>query len=234
MAPISTAEPQPGANVVLDDADLSEVMPHALQWAVINSGQTCSALTRLVVPRDKLAEVEQAAKAIADSITVGDPTDEGTVLGPLVSQAQLDLVRGYIDRAAAEGAKLVTGGSEPVEGVDAGYYVRPRVFSEVTTDMEIHREEVFGPVLAIQPYDDEEDAVRIANDSVYGLAGAVWSKDPARARAVANRLRTGQIMINGGEFNPNAPFGGYKQSGIGREFGTDGLEEFLEIKALQY
>ena len=160
MAPISTAEPQPGANVVLDDADLSEVMPHALQWAVINSGQTCSALTRLVVPRDKLAEV--------------------------------------------------------------------------TTDMEIHREEVFGPVLAIQPYDDEEDAVRIANDSVYGLAGAVWSKDPARARAVANRLRTGQIMINGGEFNPNAPFGGYKQSGIGREFGTDGLEEFLEIKALQY
>ena len=169
--------------MVLDDADLSEVMPHALQWAVINSGQTWSALTRLVVPRDKLAEVEQAAKAIADSITVGDPTDEGTVLGPLVSQAQLDRVRGYIDRAAAEGVKLVTGGSEPVEGVDAGYYVRPTVFSEVTTDMEIHREEVFGPVLAIQPYDDEEDAGPAPS-------GPRTRRVPARWRTVCAPVRS--------------------------------------------
>ena len=221
------------ANVVLDDADLKEVMPHAIQWSMINSGQTCSALTRLLVPRSQLDAVERAAKEIAESLALGHPDDEGAQLGPLVSSAQRDRVRGFIDRAVDEGARLVTGGSGPVEGTP-GYFVRPTVFSDVTTEMEIHREEVFGPVLAIEPYDDEDDAIRIANDSIYGLGGSVWSKDPERARSIADRLRTGQVMVNGGQFNPNAPFGGYKQSGIGREFGTLGLEEFLETKALMY
>ncbi|MCT2030973.1 aldehyde dehydrogenase family protein [Dietzia cinnamea] len=221
------------ANVVLDDADLEEVMPHAIQWSMINSGQTCSALTRLLVPRSQLKAVERAAKEIAESLALGHPNDEGTQLGPLVSSAQRDRVRGFIDRAVDEGARLVTGGSGPVEETP-GYFVRPTVFSDVTTEMEIHREEVFGPVLAIEPYDDEDDAVRIANDSIYGLGGSVWSKDPERARSIAGRLRTGQVMVNGGQFNPNAPFGGYKQSGVGREFGTLGLEEFLETKALMY
>jgi len=221
------------ANVVLDDADLEEVMPHAIQWSMINSGQTCSALTRLLVPRSQLEGVERAAKEIAESLALGHPDDEGTQVGPLVSAAQRDRVRGFIDRAIAEGARLVTGGSGSVDGM-SGYFVRPTVFSDVTTEMEIHREEVFGPVLAIEPYDDEDDAVRIANDSIYGLGGSVWSKDPERARSIAGRLRTGQVMVNGGQFNPNAPFGGYKQSGIGREFGTLGLEEFLETKALMY
>lgn len=220
------------ANVMLEDAALADVAPHALQWSMINAGQTCSALTRLLVPRAQLAAVEQAVAAGASSLTVGAPDAAGTDIGPLVSRDQLDRVRGHIDGALAEGATLIAGGSGPVEGHDVGYYIRPTVLSAVTVDMAIHREEVFGPVLCIVPYDTEEDAVRIANDSDYGLGGGVWSADEDRALSVARRLRTGQVMVNGGEFNPNAPFGGYKQSGNGRELGTHGLEEFLETKAL--
>ena len=150
-----------------------------------------------------------------------------------MSEAQRERVRGYIRQGVEEGARLVAGGEEPPEGVDSGYFVRPTVFSDVTPEMTIAQEEIFGPVLAIMPYDDEEDAVRIANDTVYGLAGGVWSADEDRAKRIARRIRTGQVEINGGAFNPLAPFGGYKQSGHGRELGRFGLEEFLETKAIQ-
>ncbi len=165
--------------------------------------------------------------------TVGDPFEEGSNLGPLVSDAQRDRVRGYIEQGVAEGAKLVTGGAEPPEGLDKGYFVRPTVFSEVKPEMTIAQEEIFGPVLVIMPYDDEDDAVRIANDSHYGLSGGVWGADEADALRVARRIRTGQVEINGGRFNPHAPFGGYGQSGHGRENGRYGIEELLQLKALQ-
>jgi aldehyde dehydrogenase (NAD+) len=219
-------------NVVLEDADLAKVVPDALMKAYLNSGQTCAALTRLVVPRSRLAEVEQLAKEGAEKFPMGDPMTR-VLLGPLVSEAQRERVRGYIEKGIEEGAKLVTGGVEPPEGLDKGFYVRPTVFSEVTRDMTIHQEEIFGPVLAIEPYDTEEEAVQIANDTIYGLSAGVWSADPEKAKAVARRIRAGQVEVNGGQFNPLAPFGGYKQSGVGREYGEHGFEEFLEIKALQ-
>jgi aldehyde dehydrogenase (NAD+) len=220
-------------NVILDDADLQQAVPDGVAKCFLNSGQTCSALTRMLVPREKLAEAEQIAVAAAEAFTPGDPFEEGSRLGPLVSETQRERVRGYIEKGKAEGAKLLTGGAEPPEGLDSGYFVRPTVFSEVTPEMTIAQEEIFGPVLVIQPYDDEEDAVRIANDSEYGLAGGVWSGDQERAISVARRLRTGQIEINGGAFNPLAPFGGYGQSGHGRENGRYGLEELLQVKSLQ-
>jgi len=222
------------ANVVLPDADLAELMPSAIRSAMSNSGQTCAALTRLLVPRNRLAETENLAKQLAESLTVGDPSDPATILGPLASRQQLDIVRGYIDRAITDGAKLVTGGSAPIRGFGTGCFIAPTVLSNVTVDMEIHNEETFGPVLALVPYDDEEEAVRIANATDFGLAGGVWSTDEDKARAVAVRMRTGQVAINGAKFNPEAPFGGYKQSGIGREFGMQGLEEFLETKSLLF
>ncbi|WP_454789938.1 aldehyde dehydrogenase family protein [Mycolicibacterium lutetiense] len=218
-------------NIILDDADLESVVPASVKTMMLNSGQTCSALTRMIVPRDRLAEVEALAKATADALPVGDPSDEGTALGPLSSRAQQERVLGHIRTAMTEGARLVTGGETASDA--PGAFVRPTVFSDVTEDMTIHREEVFGPVLAIEAYDSDDDAVRIANATDYGLAGAVWSASPERAERVARRIRAGQVQINAGAFNANAPFGGYKQSGNGREAGLYGLEEFLEIKSIQ-
>jgi aldehyde dehydrogenase (NAD+) len=221
------------ANVILDDADLGRAVADGIAKCYLNSGQTCSALTRMLVPREKLAEVEAIAASVVEHYTVGDPFAESTRLGPLVSDTQLARVRGYVDRGVEEGAKLVAGGSEPPEGIERGYFVRPTVFSDVRSEMTIAQEEIFGPVLSIIPHDGEDDAVRIANDSIYGLAGGVWSGDEERAKSVARRIRTGQVEINGGAFNPLAPFGGYKQSGHGRELGRFGLEEYLVAKSLQ-
>jgi aldehyde dehydrogenase (NAD+) len=220
-------------NVILDDADLELAVADGVAKCYLNSGQTCSALTRMLVPRSRLLEAEQIAAAVAARFAPGDPSDESTPLGPVVSEAQRRRVRGYIDKGIEEGAKLVTGGPEPPAGLDIGWYVQPTVFSDVTPEMTIAREEIFGPVLVIMAYDTEDDAVRIANQTDYGLAGGVWSADEERAKRVARRIRTGQIEINGGAFNPLAPFGGYKQSGHGRELGPFGLDEFLEVKSLQ-
>ena len=221
------------ANVILADADLAKAVADGVGKAFLNSGQTCSALTRMVVPRARLAEVEEIAARTAEAMTTGDPFARGSKLGPLVSQAQWERVQGYIQKGLDEGARLVTGGLGKPEGLETGYFVKPTVFSDVRRDMTIAQEEIFGPVLSILPYDTEEEAVEIANDSAYGLAGGVWAGTPERAQEVARRLRTGQVEINGGAFNPIAPFGGYKQSGIGREYGRYGLEEFLEVKSMQ-
>jgi acyl-CoA reductase-like NAD-dependent aldehyde dehydrogenase len=220
-------------NVILDDADLQQAITDGVGKCFLNSGQTCSALTRMLVPRERIGEAEQIAATVAGHFKPGDPFESSTMLGPLVSEGQRKIVRDYIGKGVEEGARLVTGGAEAPEGLEQGYFVAPTVFSDVTPEMTIAKEEIFGPVLVLMPYEDEEDAVRIANDSVYGLAGGVWSADPERAKRVAKRIRTGQVEINGGAFNPLAPFGGYKQSGYGRELGHFGLEEFLQIKALQ-
>jgi acyl-CoA reductase-like NAD-dependent aldehyde dehydrogenase len=217
--------------VILEDADFQRAVADGVAKCFLNSGQTCSALTRMLVPRARLSEAEQIAAAAAQRFTPGDPFAPETRLGPLVSDTQLERVRGYIRKGLDEGAKLVTGGEDPP--LQRGYFVKPTVFSAVTPEMTVAREEIFGPVLVLMPYDDEEDAVRIANASDYGLAGGVWSGDEEHAKRVARRIRTGQVEINGGAFNPVAPFGGYKQSGHGRELGRFGLEEFLTVKALQ-
>ncbi|MGI5231494.1 aldehyde dehydrogenase family protein [Actinoallomurus sp. CA-142502] len=218
-------------NLILDDADLPLAVKVGVAKAYVNSGQTCNALTRMLVPDARYDEaVELAAKA-AERYTPGDPFADGTRLGPLVSRTQLDRVRGYVDRGVAEGARLVTGGTETT--LSRGYYVLPTVFADVTPSMTIAREEIFGPVLSVMAYGSEDEGVRIANDTPYGLAAAVWSADQDHAMAVGRRLKAGQVEINGGRFNPLAPFGGYKQSGVGRELGVHGLEEFCEIKSLQ-
>jgi acyl-CoA reductase-like NAD-dependent aldehyde dehydrogenase len=221
------------ANVILDDADIQTAVGYGVANCYLNSGQTCSAHTRMLVPREKLAEAEAVAQAAAEKATPGDPFEDGTRLGPLVSEAQRERVRGYIEKGQEEGAKLVTGGVEPPEGLDSGYFVRPTVFSEVKPDMTIAQEEIFGPVLSIIPYESEDEAAEIANSTIYGLDGGVWSADPERAKAFARRMRTGQVQINGATFNPVAPFGGFKQSGSGREYGRFGVEEFLEVKSIQ-
>jgi aldehyde dehydrogenase (NAD+) len=225
------------ANILLDDLDdakFEQAVRDGIGKAYLNSGQTCTALTRMLVPSARLADAERiAADEVETKFQPSDPFADGAMLGPLSSQAQVDRVNGYIQKGIDEGAKLVTGGTGKPEGLDKGYYVKPTVFSNVSNDMTIAREEIFGPVLSILPYDGEEEAVRIANDTPYGLSGGVWAGDPERAQKVARRIRTGQIEVNGGAFNPNAPFGGYKQSGYGREYGEYGFEEFLEIKAMQ-
>jgi acyl-CoA reductase-like NAD-dependent aldehyde dehydrogenase len=187
----------------------------------------------MLVPRSRRDEVVALAKKAAESLTVGDPFGGKAKLGPLISEVQRERVRGYIKKGIEEGATLVTGGAEPPEGLTRGYYVKPTVFADVKPSMTIAQEEIFGPVLSILSYEDEDDAVRLANDTIYGLAAGVWSKDAERAKRVARRIRAGQVDINGGAFNALAPFGGYKQSGNGRELGKLGFEEFLEVKSLQ-
>ncbi|CAI7976674.1 3-succinoylsemialdehyde-pyridine dehydrogenase [Frankia sp. Hr75.2] len=219
------------ANVILEDADIARAVTAGIADAFRNSGQVCGGLTRVLVPRARLAEAEDAARAAAESYALGDPFAEGTSLGPVVTRAQRDRVRELIQSGIDQGATLVTGGPEQPEGLATGYYVKPTIFSG-TPDMRIAREEIFGPVVTILPYDTEDEAVAIANDSDYGLAGGVWAASPARAREVALRLRTGRIRINGSAVNPRAPHGGFKLSGIGRENGRFGIEEFLEYQSI--
>ncbi len=225
------------ANVLLDDLDdaaFENAVRDGIGKCYLNQGQTCTALTRMLVPASRVADAERiAADEVAANYQPSDPFADGARLGPLSSQAQVERVTGYIQKGIDEGAKLVTGGPERPEGFEEGYYVRPTVFSDVSNDMTIAQEEIFGPVLSIIAYEDEDQAARIANDSVYGLSGGVWSADAERAQAFARRIRTGQIEVNGGAFNPSAPFGGFKNSGYGREYGPHGFEEFLEIKAMQ-
>jgi aldehyde dehydrogenase (NAD+) len=221
------------ASVILDDADIASAVKATVNGCYLNSGQTCTALTRMLVPESKYEEAAKAAAEVAKGFTLGDPLSESTRLGPLTSAAQLERVRRYIRKGLEEGAELLAGGPETPEGLPGGYFVKPTVFGKVKPGSTIEQEEIFGPVLSIITYKDEEEAIRIANDTPYGLAGAVWSKDDARAQKVARRIRAGQVDVNGGAFNMNAPFGGFKQSGHGREAGVYGLEEFLEYKALQ-
>ncbi|MBW3642803.1 MAG: aldehyde dehydrogenase family protein [Actinobacteria bacterium] len=220
-------------NVVLDDADLDQAVPHGVASAFSNAGQACSAQSRMLVPRSLLSRVEELAVAEAEAYTLGDPFAEGTRMGPLVSAVQRQRVQAYILSGIDEGARLLTGGPQPPDGLTTGYFVRPTVFSDVTSEMTIAQEEIFGPVLAIMAYDSEEEALAIANDTVYGLSAGVWSADPARALRVGRRIRTGHVCVNGSPFDQLAPFGGCKRSGIGRENGRFGVEEFLEVKTLQ-
>jgi aldehyde dehydrogenase (NAD+) len=219
-------------NVLLDDADFERAVTKSVLHVFQNSGQSCNAPTRMLVPAAKLAEVEAIAKRVAESVVTGDPSSEKTNLGPLVSKVQFDRVEGYIAKGIAEGAKVVIGGSGRPDGLAKGYFVKPTIFSNVRNDMTIAREEIFGPVLCILPYDNEEQAIQIANDTPYGLAAYVWSKDNLHARRVGGRIRAGQVTLNGASGNMNTPFGGFKMSGNGREWGEFGLRDFLEVKAV--
>jgi aldehyde dehydrogenase (NAD+) len=219
-------------NVLLDDADFERAVTKSVLHVFQNSGQSCNAPTRMLVPAAKLAEVEAIAKRVAESVITGDPTSEKTNLGPVVSKLQFERVEGYIAKGIAEGAKVVIGGSGRPDGLTKGYFVKPTIFSNVRNDMTIAREEIFGPVLCILPYDNEEQAVQIANDTPYGLAAYVWSKDNLHARRIGARIRAGQVTLNGASGNMNTPFGGFKMSGNGREWGEFGLRDFLEVKAV--
>ncbi|MEV4410801.1 aldehyde dehydrogenase family protein [Catellatospora sp. NPDC049609] len=221
-----------GANVVLDGADLPKAVEKGLMMVFTNGGQVCGAWPRMLVPASRHDEVVALAVAAAEQYTVGDPADEATRIGPMASQAHRDRVDGYIRRGIADGAQLVFGGPGHPSGLEGGAYVRPTIFAGVDPDSAIAQEEIFGPVLTIIPYADEDEAVAIANSTMYGLTSGVFG-EPARATAVARRLRAGQVDVNGGAWNPLAPFGGYRQSGNGREFGRLGLEEFLETKSIQ-
>jgi len=221
------------ANIVLDDADFADVIPKGVFACYLNSGQTCTAHTRMLVPNSRYDEAVEIAAAAVAATQVDDPSSEGMHLGPVISQAQWDRVQSYIQKGIDEGARVVAGGLGKPAGHEVGYFVKPTVFADVTNEMTIAQEEIFGPVLSIIGYDDDDDAVRIANDSPYGLAGGVWSASDERAMAVARRMRTGAVDVNGGGFNIAAPFGGYKQSGYGRENGLYGIEEFLQTKSLQ-
>jgi len=220
------------ANIVLDDADLEGAVKHGAQECFRNSGQSCNAPTRMLVPRSKMNDAAAVAKQIADGTVVGDPFNKETGIGPLASKAQFDKVQRLIQQGVAEGAKLVAGGPGRSEGMNKGYFVKPTVFADVRNDMTIAREEIFGPVLCIIPYENEEEAIRIANDTPYGLSGFVTGGDLERAHRVAKRIRAGNVHINGARIDFAGCFGGYKQSGNGREWGEAGLEEFLELKAV--
>ncbi len=220
------------ANIVLDDADLEEVIKRDIGAVCVNSGQSCNAGARILVPMSRMKEAAKIAEAAAQAIKVGDPQGDGTTIGPVVSDKQWEKIQRLIKSGIDEGATLVAGGPGRPEGMTKGYYVRPTVFADVRNDMTIAREEIFGPVVTIIGYKDEDDAVRIANDTVYGLSGYVSSKDIDRARKVARRIRTGMVHINGAGLDIRAPFGGYKQSGNGREFAGHGLREFLEAKSI--
>jgi aldehyde dehydrogenase (NAD+) len=220
------------ANIVLEDADLKKAVMQGVQNCFSNSGQSCNAPTRMFVPAAKQDEAMQHAKTAAESAKVGDPFAEGTTMGPVVSEVQFNKIQALIQKGIDEGATLVTGGVGRPEGVNRGYYVRPTVFANVTNDMTIAREEIFGPVLAMLPYQTEADAIRMANDTEYGLSGYVQSGDIEHARKVASQLRTGNVHLNGASVDFKAPFGGYKKSGTGREWGEFGFEEFLEVKAV--
>jgi aldehyde dehydrogenase (NAD+) len=220
------------ANILLDDADFETAVVNGAEFVFENTGQSCNAPTRMLVPADRLDEAAAIAAGVANRTKVGDPRAAGTELGPVVSKLQFEKIQALIQKGIDEGATLAAGGTGRPEGLTRGYYVKPTVFSGVSNDMTIAREEIFGPVLAILPYGDEDEAVAIANDSPYGLSGCVSSSNLERARRVAARLRTGMVHINGASLDADAPFGGYKQSGNGREWGAHGIDEFLEIKSI--
>ena len=220
------------ANIMLDDADFEKAVKTGAGNCFENTGQSCDAPSRMLVPKDRMEEAAAIASSVAKSVVVGDPRGKGTEVGPLVSEAQWNKVQGLIQKGIDEGATVAAGGTGRPDGLDKGFYVKPTVFANVSNDMTVAREEIFGPVLSILPYEDEDDAVRIANDTPYGLSGAVSSSDLDRARRVAARMRTGMVHINNAWHDAMAPFGGYKQSGNGREWGTHGMEEFLEVKSI--
>ena len=220
-------------NIVLDDADLEAAVTRGVMHMYQNTGQSCNAPSRMLVPADKLAEAEAIAAKVTESVVVGDPASEGTTMGPVVSEMQFNKIQGLLEAGVAEGAKVVVGGPGRPEGLDKGYFIRPTVFSDANNDMTIAREEIFGPVLTMIPYQDEEEAIRVANDTPYGLAGYVQSENIEHARAVAARIRAGNVHINGAAGGLDVPFGGYKQSGNGREWGHHGFTDFLEIKAVE-
>jgi betaine-aldehyde dehydrogenase len=221
------------ANVALDDSDPILVAKKAIGACHQNSGQTCSALTRLIIPEEMNEQICEIIAVKNDSYLVGNPLDETTRCGPMVSSRQQSSVTEYIQSGINEGATLISGGLGMPDGVDKGFYVKPTIFANVTPNMRIWKEEIFGPVLVITTYKNESEALSLANDSIYGLSGGVWSASNERAIEFAKKMRTGQVSINGGAFNVSAPFGGYKLSGNGRELGTHGLDEFLEIKSIQ-
>ena len=220
------------ANILLDDADLEAAVSGGVMSCMSNSGQSCNAPTRMLVPAKLHDRAVSIAKATASDVKAGDPFAEDTTIGPVVSKTQWDKIQNLIEAGIKEEATLVIGGPGRPEGLNKGYYVRPTIFANVSNDMTIAREEIFGPVLAILPYENEEEAIKIANDTPYGLSGYVSSGDLDRARHVASQLRTGMVHLNGAQVDFNAPFGGYKESGNGREWGQEGLEEFLETKAV--
>jgi aldehyde dehydrogenase (NAD+) len=220
------------ANIILADADLKTAVTKGVHACYTNGGQNCQSPTRMLIPRAQRDAAFAAAREAIDTIRLGDPLDPASTMGPLVSQAQFEKVQDLIQSGVDEGATLVAGGTGRPSELNHGYYVRPTVFGDVTPQMRIAREEIFGPVLSIMSYDTEDEAIEIANDTPFGLAGFVQSSDPERARAVANRIRAGRVYLNGAPFDRSLPFGGYKQSGNGREFGVFGFEEYLEVKAI--
>ena len=220
------------ANIILDDADFSKAVSKGTAHMFNNTGQSCNAPSRMLVPAARQDEAKEAAKAVAEGIVIGDPSEESTNMGPVVSDVQFNKIQGLIEKGIEEGAEVVVGGPGKPEGLNQGYFVKPTVFANVSNDMTIAREEIFGPVLCIIPYQDEDDAIKIANDTPYGLSGYVSSEDPERALNVARKIRSGNVHINNKPTGIDAPFGGFKQSGNGREWGEFGFEEFLEIKAV--